>query len=85
MQLLLEEDDQRAENTGKCICCVAASSITAGTLALCQCFTWLVAPERFGLISHLIGIYLLSCPALFSQLYTNKTTFSSPLNCPPNL
>lgn len=56
MQLLLEEDDQRAENTGKCICCVAASSITAGTLALCQCFTWLVAPERFGLISHLIGI-----------------------------
>lgn len=32
----MEEDDQRAENTGKCICCVAVSSITAGTLALCQ-------------------------------------------------
>lgn len=46
MQFVLEEDDQRAESTGKCICCVAGSSITAGTLALCQCSTWLVVPER---------------------------------------
>lgn len=90
MQLILEEDDQRAENTGTCICCVAVSSITAGTLALYQCFTWLVVPERLfwlwlDLSSDRYLVSVLPCFVLPFYCYTpiKHLLFSSKLLSKP--
>lgn len=87
-RLSLQEGDQRAPSTGKCICRVAGCSITAGTLALCQRFTWLMVPERlFWLwLDFSPGRYLASVMLCFVLTVTrqwNHLLFSPKLSFKP--
>jgi len=88
MGLSLEEGNQRAESTGKCLCRVEGNSITAGMLALGPCFTWLPVPERsfwlcldFSPDRYLASVML--CFALAVIRQENYLRFSPKLSSKP--